>query len=186
MAPGQVVREVIGTKLSVTERFSRTRIAICNESLIYDGRNSNERAYLIEIKLIKFVVCGVLSACHDGWVSKKRCRGCHRSAINLKLIKKTHVRGRGWKRKEQKIWKSGKWVKIYGSLRRAVTRVLGRAVVVGCGMLDSSGADMALLSVADDDGYGDVVLRFMFLVVGRISLSRSLLFRVFFGRQWFD
>jgi hypothetical protein len=42
------------------------------------------------------------------------------------------------------------------------------AVVGGYGMLmlEVLGADMALLSATDDDGYGDVVLRFMFVVYG--------------------
>lgn len=40
----------------------------------------------------------------------------------------------------------------------------GVSAFVGYGVFVS--ADMALLSVCDDDGYGDVVLWFMFLVYG--------------------
>lgn len=94
MAPGQIATQSsIGTQRSLKNLM---KLNTRNDFQIFFPAASHSQwrtkyfsfTYLIEIKLINFVISRIFSCRNDGRVSENWCRWRHSRAINLQLIRK--------------------------------------------------------------------------------------------------
>lgn len=126
MAPGQVsTKSPLKTKGALKETWYRCEVIFWHFFSSFLNSHTLKTkcfsfTYLIEIKLINFVISRIFSCRNDGRVSKNWCRWRYGRAINLRLIKeKKHVSravlecgGVGGRGLENVYGNSREWVKF--------------------------------------------------------------------------